>query len=283
MYNLKTHNFVCTMESNNYCNNLEISNNFCSDCKLVLKSIYSVGSASSINECESLSDNSKDRNSLLDEYKTNLNEEIINKNNDKLKNPQYFSYKNKSPLPILHTNKKNNITSQEEHTLLDKKSPIKKLPKIYNFDNYKERLNNSKPKIIEDKILKGIEQLPMNTWKRQKLQTPDNKHDDLTFNQICFMNSKQCKTTKYDNEKYCQKEQNKYTDFKSLYKSKMQSNCVQMNFLELSKRFDSSSRKCETDFTKEPDYIVQLNTLKNTILNRRKKVLNVAQNLLMLR
>ncbi|KAI4492089.1 hypothetical protein M0802_010097 [Mischocyttarus mexicanus] len=274
------------MESNNNCNNLERSNILCSDCKLVLKSIYSVGSASSINECESLSEKSKDRNSLLDEYKTtNLNKEIINKTNDKLNNPQYFSYKDKLPLPILNNNEKNNITTQEGYKLLDKKRPTKELTKIYSFNNYKERLINikKKPKIIEDRILKEVEQLPMNTWKRQKLQAPNNNHDNYVCKEVCLINSEEYETTKRPNEKYCEKEQIKYTDFKDLYNLNMQSKqFIQMNSIESSKHFSSQSKKCETDFTNEPDYIMQLHTLKSIILNRRKKVLNIAQNLSLL-
>ncbi|XP_015187974.1 PREDICTED: uncharacterized protein LOC107072498 [Polistes dominula] len=100
----------------------------------------------------------------------------------------------------------------------------------------------------------------MNTWKKQKLQISNNKQDGSVL-----------------------EENNKYTNLNSFYESKKQSNYVQMNYLKLSKSsLNSQSRKCTSDFTKEPDYIMQLNTLKNTILNRREKVLNAAQNLLML-
>lgn len=279
------------MESNNCSNNLEKFGSFCSDCKLVLKSIYSLGSASSINECKSFNEESKDRNSLLNEYKQNSKQEIINKNNEKLKNPQFFSYKNKLSSLVLNTNDKSNITLQEKHVLLDKKSPMKESTKMCISNNYTENLIHTKPKIIEDRILKDTEQLTMNTWKRQKLETSNKKHKNSTFKplpkilpKIYSIDSKHHKTTKHANTQYCQKMRNHYTDFKSLYNLKIQSKqLTRMNSFEIPKYFDFQSMKCEIDFTKKPDYIGQLNILKSIILNRRKKVLKVAKNLLTLR
>lgn len=252
------------MESNNCSNNLEKLGSFCSDCKIVLKSIYSLGSASSINECESFNKESKDRNSLLNKYKQNLKQEIINKNNEKMKHPQFFSYKNKLPSPILNNNDKSNITSREQ-VLLYKKSPMKESTKMRISNDYTEHLIHTKPKIIEDRILKNTEQLTMNTWKRQKLETSNYKHENSTFEQIYSIDSKNHKTTKYANTQYSIEIPNTQNSF------------------EIPKYFDSQSTKCEIDFTKEPDYIDQLNTLKSIILNRRKKVLKIAQDLLTLR
>lgn len=272
------------MESNNCSNNLEKLGSFCSDCKVVLKSIYSLGSASSINECESFNEESKDRNSLLNKYKQNLKQEIINKNNEKMEHAQFFSYKNKLPSPVLNNNDKSNITSQEGQVLLYKKSPMKESPKMRISNNYTEHLIHTKPKIIEDRILKNTEQLTMNTWKRQKLETSNYKHENSTFEQIYSIDSKNHKTTKSANTQYCQQTQNYYTDFKSLYKLKIQNKqLTQMNSFEIPKYLDSQSINCEINFTKEPDYIDQLNTLKSIILNRRKKVLKIAKDLLTLR
>ncbi|KAL2738110.1 hypothetical protein V1477_011469 [Vespula maculifrons] len=270
------------MESNNCSNNLEKLGSFCSDCKLILKSIYSLGSASSINECESFNEESKDRNSLLNEYKQNSKQEIINKNNEKLNHPQFFSCKNKLPSPVLNSNDKSNITSHEGQVLLDKESPMKESTKISN--NYTEHLICTKPKIIEDRILKDTEQLTTNTWKRQKLGNSNYKHENSTFSeQIYSIDSKHHKTAKRANTQYRQKIKNHCTDFKSLYKLKIQSEqLTKMNSFEIPKYFDSQSIKSEINITKEPDYIGQLNTLKSIILNRRKKVLKIAKNLLTL-
>ncbi|KAL2714381.1 hypothetical protein V1478_015566 [Vespula squamosa] len=269
------------MESNNCSNNLEKLGSFCSDCKIVLKSIYSLGSASSIKECESFNEESKDRNSLLNEYKKNSKQEIINKNNEKLNLSQFFSYKNKLPSPVLNSNDKSNITQKGQ--ILHKKSSMKDSAKMYISNNYTEHLICTKPKIIEDRILKDTEQLTINTWKRQKLGTSNYKHENPTFEQIYSIDSKHHKTAKRTNTQYCQETQNHHTDFKSLYKLKIQNEqLTQMNSFEMSKYFDSQSIKCEINLTKEPDYIGQLNTLKSIILNRRKKILKVAKDLLTL-
>ncbi|KAK2588653.1 hypothetical protein KPH14_006419 [Odynerus spinipes] len=259
------------MENNNNRAALEENESFCSDCKLVLKSIYSIGTASSINECESFIDGkSRDRNSCVQ----SLKKEIINKDNDKFKHSQLFFFsKNELPSPTLHAN--NHIISQEKIPAM----LHKKLKEEYIPDSYIKYPTRIKPIIVEDKILQSSEQLNINNWKKQKSETSSYKHSDTK-------DSKQHKTIKYVNTNDTQSYQNitnDCTDLKTVYGINIQSGQLTQNNLTESLTHpipQNIERDIHTTMT--PDYISQYNILQTTISNRRKRISEVAQNLLTL-
>lgn len=250
------------MENNNESTSLENYKSFCSDCKLDFKSLYSTGTASSINERESFIDG--------DHHLP-----LKNSNEEKFKYSQFLFCKNNFPLTASFIkNKDSNVSQKEKQTLLDvefkeTKGTDKNLQKF-----------RIRPKIIEDKILESSKQIKIENSRKRQLEISNYKCNDSK-------KSRQHSTVKDISSDYMKCQQNVSNasiDLKNVYGTQKQSKkSTQISNSTQVPIYSKSPHELDIHTSMKSEYLSRCNELKSTILHKRKTICQVAQNLLTLR